>query len=270
MNLRDKGILITGATGGIGEAICNALDSRPENERIKGLVLVGRNSSKLEELAATLKSPCHLVVANMTSAEGQRAIADACQAQDVDIVINTAGTLDFNLFSHQDTALIESMVQLNLLAPMTLTSELLPHLKAKKESLILFVGSTFGSIGHPGFTAYCASKFGLRGFVEALRRELSDTGIVVHYLAPRATRTSLNSAAVNDLNQALGNSSDAPEVVAAAALKLLQTSKGTNRYLGWPEKLFVRLNSLFPGIVDSALGKKLGLVKSFTTTSTSR
>lgn len=261
MDITDKSILITGATGGIGAAICKALDTRA----VKSLVLVGRNDAKLDELAATLKSPCHKVVADMTSLEGRRHIAEACQDQAVDIVINTAGTLDFNLFSEQDPALVESMLNLNLLAPMALTNELLPILKQKNESLLLFVGSTFGSIGHPGFTAYCASKFGLRGFVEALRRELFDTGIIVHYLAPRATQTNLNSAQVNELNRALGNNSDSPELVAAAVLKLLKSNKGINRYLGWPEKFFVRLNSLLPGIVDGALAKKLHLVKSYTT-----
>jgi len=60
-------------------------------------------------------------------------------------------------------------------------------LRSRSEAAVVNIGSTFGSIGHPGFATYCASKFGLRGFTETLRRELSDTGIQVFYIAPRAT-----------------------------------------------------------------------------------
>src|SRR5690606_22629139 len=103
-----------------------------------------------------------------------------------------AGVMDFSLFRQQDSQAITHTIQLNLLAQMLLTQSLLPLLEKPLEASLVFVGSTLGSIGHPGFTAYCASKFGLRGFAESLRRELADTAIQVHYLAPRATNTGLN------------------------------------------------------------------------------
>jgi short-subunit dehydrogenase len=59
--------------------------------------------------------------------------------------------------------------------------------------MVVNVGSTYGSIGYPGYASYCATKFALRGFSEALRRELADTRVGVLYVAPRATRTSMNS-----------------------------------------------------------------------------
>ena len=70
-----------------------------------------------------------------------------------------------------------------------LTRALLPTLRSQPASAILNIGSVFGSLGYPGFTAYSATKFALRGFTEALRREMADSKIGVHYFAPRATKT---------------------------------------------------------------------------------
>ncbi len=168
--------------------------------------------------------------------------------------------MDFRLFEEQDAGAIEQMVLTNLLAPMLLCQQLLPLLKQREAAAIVNIGSIFGSIGHPGFTAYCASKFGLRGFTEALQRELHDTSIRVSYLAPRATRTDLNPAAVTALNEALGNATDEPERVAEELLKVLG-DKRRQRYMGWPENFFVRLNSVFPGVVHSALARKLHIIR---------
>lgn len=124
------------------------------------------------------------------------------------------------------------------------------------------LGSTFGSIGYPGFATYCASKFALRGFSEALRRELADTPIKVLYIAPRATRTGMNTQSVVALNDELNVAMDDPKTVAAQIAAALQYEHEL-LYLGWPEKFFVRLNSLLPGIVDRALRKQLPVVQRF-------
>ena len=127
---------------------------------------------------------------------------------------------------------------------------------------LVLVGSTFGSIGFPGYTAYCASKFGLRGFSEALRRELADTPVQVVYVAPRATATAMNPAPVNELNRALGNAMDAPEAVAAQILQAMEKDE-RRRFLGWPEKLFVVINGILPKLVDKAMLKQLPVIRRF-------
>ena len=76
------------------------------------------------------------------------------------------------------------------------------------------VGSIMGYLGYPGHAAYCASKFALRGFSEALRRELADSPVRVLYLAPRATRTAMNGAGICALNAELGVAMDEPAAVA--------------------------------------------------------
>ena len=129
-------------------------------------------------------------------------------------------------------------------------------------SLVVNLGSTFGSIGYPGFSAYCASKFALRGFSEALRRELADTEMKVLYIAPRATRTSMNSAQVVAMNDELNVAMDDPlEVADQVAQAIIRERE--ELYLGWPEKLFVRLNSLLPRVVDQALRKQLPIIQRF-------
>ncbi|MDY6949446.1 MAG: SDR family NAD(P)-dependent oxidoreductase [Pseudomonadota bacterium] len=127
---------------------------------------------------------------------------------------------------------------------------------------IVNIGSVLGTIGFAGNSVYCATKFGLRGFSEALRRELADTGIKVHYFAPRATRTAFNSDLVDDMNDALGNASDEPADVARSIVRALQADR-LEYVIGWPEKFFARLNALLPRLVDMALRPKLPTIRKF-------
>lgn len=121
------------------------------------------------------------------------------------------------------------------------------------------IGSSLGAIGYPGYSVYCASKFALRGFSEALHRELTGSGLKVLYLAPRATRTALNSEAVYALNSELGVQMDSPHWVAEQiTTALIRETRW--RWLGWPEALFTRLNALLPALVDKALAKQLPVI----------
>ena len=143
---------------------------------------------------------------------------------------------------------------------MALTQALLPALLKRPESRVLAVGSTFGSLAHPGFAAYSASKFALRGFIEALGREHADTGLVAQWIAPRATDTAFNPPNVVALNQALKTHVDAVDEVAAQIVQALRA--GTRRrQLGWPEKLFAWLNGAFPALVDRGLRSALQMVR---------
>jgi short-subunit dehydrogenase len=132
---------------------------------------------------------------------------------------------------------------------MLLSRLLLPHLRAQPEARVLNIGSVLGSLALPGFCVYSAAKFGLRGFSEALRRELAGGTLQVQYLAPRTTRTAFNDARTEAFNRATRAQSDSPELVARAALDMLE--RGTaERYLGFPEKLAVRINALAPRWLD--------------------
>jgi short-subunit dehydrogenase len=202
------------------------------------------------------------VAADLCSADGRARLLEVCRDLGaIDILINAAGMSEYALLEQQSAERIELMTTINLIVPMLLCQGLLPLLTARPEAAIVNMGSTFGSIGHPGFASYCASKFGLRGFTETLRRELADTNVRVFYLAPRATLTDMNSAAVVELNRELGNTMDEPRVVVDSLLQILTKKSGGDYFLGWPEKLFVRLNGLLPQLVDTALGKQLATIK---------
>ncbi|MFC0047995.1 SDR family oxidoreductase [Rheinheimera tilapiae] len=259
MELRGKTVLLTGASGGIGQAI--ALQLAAAGAR---LVLVARNTARLATLQAELvaKHPAdhQIFSADLTNAqERQDLLAFVRDLQGIDLLINNAGISQFGLVAQQDYA---TQLSTNLLMPMLLTQTLLPELQRKSAAMIVNVGSAFGSIGYPGFTGYSASKFGLRGFTEALKRELSDSAVQVLYFAPRATDTSINSDAVVAMNRELGNQSDSPALVAAALVQQIQQNQA-RRFIGWPEQLFVRVNAVLPGIVDKALAAKLAVIRRY-------
>lgn len=257
MDLSNKKVLVTGATGGIGQALTTRLAAEGAH-----LLLNCLNAEALAETVVKTGKGHHMVVADVSTAEGRAKIVTAASDFGVECVINLAGILDFSLFEDQEPALIEKLLMVNLTGPMLLCHQLLPLLRQSKEAVIMNVGSTFGSIGYPGFVAYCASKAGLKHFSEALGRELADTPVRVQYVAPRATATKLNSDRVNEMNRALANRSDTPEWVAGQILAQLQSGRRSN-FLGWPEKFFVKLNGLLPGLVHRALVSKLGVIRAY-------
>jgi short-subunit dehydrogenase len=146
------------------------------------------------------------------------------------------------------------VIATNLIAPMQLTRALLPLLCTRTEASVLNLGSVLGRLGLPGFSVYSASKFGLRGFSEALRRELADTPVRVQYLGPRTVATAFNGAKAQAYNRATASGSDAPELVAKAVVRMLAGGRA-ERFLGFPEKLAVRINGALPGVLDGAFAK---------------
>jgi len=250
-------VLITGAAGGIGSCIARQLAGGT------GLLLTDVRPGPLEVLARDLQvvgADVATIAADVTSSAGRDALVQSARATGVDALINVAGVNPFGLVTEQTPEEIERTILINTTAPMLLCRALIPVLVARERAHVINVGSVFGSLGYPGFAAYSASKFALRGFTEALRRELADTSIAVHYLAPRATRTPLVTDRVRALNEELGVAMDAPESVAIAVERILRSGQ-RELILGFPEKLFVRINALLPGLVDRAIRKQLPVIR---------
>ncbi|GLQ31143.1 SDR family oxidoreductase [Litoribrevibacter albus] len=262
--MSDMFVLLTGATGGIGEALAQALAQRGAN-----LVLTGRNTSKLEQLKTCLKvrfPECQVtwIPADLRSETGISNLVAKIKESNlkINVLINNAGVSDFVEFESQSAEEIFKQLDLNLRSPILMTQKCLPHLKLHPRSMIVNVGSTFGSIGYPGYSLYCASKFGLRGFSEALSRELHDSSVDVVYVAPRATQTNINSATVDLLNQDLGNDVDSPELVAQQIVSAMERGR-PQTFFGWPEKLFVLINAIFPNLVTQSISKQLHTIKKY-------
>jgi short-subunit dehydrogenase len=258
MNISQCKALVTGAGGGIGQALVEALCR--EGAR---LLVAGRQLAPLQDLARRFPGQIEVVEADITAAPGRDAVLEAAARFDgLNCLINAAGINRFGLLEQHDEEAIAAIIGLNVTSTLQLTRRLLPQLAATDKALIVNLGSTFGSIGYAGFTAYCASKFALRGFSEALRRELADTPVKVLYIAPRAARTAMNDSQVVAMNEELKVTMDDPPVVAAAIVSAVRRERSES-FLGWPEKFFVRLNSLLPAIVDGALRKQLPIIKRF-------
>ena len=256
MNLQNKTFVLTGASGGIGQAMARELANHGAQ-----LILVGRNTDKLKNLAQSLNGEHLFVAADLSSEDGRNQLFDYCAGNGpVNVLINNAGISAFEMIEDQSDSDISNLIAINLTSPILVTKRLLPLLQSTADGGVVNVGSAFGAIGYPGFSAYCSSKFGLRGYCEALRRELSDSSLQVFYLAPRATNTAINSSRVADLNRQLGNAVDEPVIVAKVLLQQLQKNKN-NCYVGWPEKFFARLNGLLPKLVDSSLNKQLPVIR---------
>ena len=175
-------------------------------------------------------------------------------------MINNAGCNRFDYLKERDTDSIEQEIAVNLTAPILISKHALTWLSPK--GIIVNIGSTFAAIGYPGYATYCATKAGLHRFTEAMQRELQDSEQQLLFIAPRATNTALNDQRVTALNKALGNNTDSPQFVAQQVVNTLRTEKKM-RWIGWPEKLFVRINQLLPSLVSRSIAKqKLAIHKS--------
>lgn len=238
-------VLITGAGSGIGRALAAEAVRRGHAP-----ILAGRRPEALEETARDLGAEVRIVPADVTTAEGRAALV-ATAGERLDVLVNNAGQLAVGPLDRQDEAAIARLVETNLTAPILLTRALLPALR-RAQGRVVNVGSVFGDIAYPYFSAYSASKFGLRGFSDALRRELSGEGVTVTYAAPRAARTAATGA-FGHLVEPFGMTLDAPEVVAARIWDAI----GRGEREAFPrgkERVFVLVQRLFPRLVDASVG----------------
>ena len=251
MNLYGSTVLITGASGGIGGALAGELARRGAN-----ILLSGRDCTRLTALCVRLRQEgvsVSVLAADLAQADGIQRLAHAAVSGGVpDIVVHCAGSLAFGSLETTPDEVIARLWQTNVIAPILLTRALLPALRRQGSGRIVFVGSIFGSLAFPLYATYSASKFALRGFAEALRRELDGSGIGVTYVAPRYTRTPLNDGAPTRIATALAMPQDDPEMVARRIADAIEHDR-RDLYFGIAERLFVRINAWFPWLVDRAL-----------------
>ena len=256
MNLHGSRVLLTGAGSGIGRSLALALGASGAR-----LVLVGRNIARLDETAGQITASggnASALAHDLGDPGSHEWLAQSAidRLGGIDLLINNAGISGFGEFARENPAAIDDIISINITAPLLLTRAVLPAMLASGKGRIVNVGSILGSIGFPHFAAYSASKFALRGFSEALRRELAGTGVGVTYVAPRTTRTTLNSDALYQLSAASGAAVDDPAAVAAIIVAAINADRD-DVYIGWPEKLAVRLNALLPRLISIAIGKQV-------------
>lgn len=252
MLLHDRRVLLLGGTGGIGRAVREQL-------RAEGAAVIVATRRRAE--GGT--SDENAAVLDLEAADLDQQLAEVSgRHPDIDTVIHCAGQSCFGRLEDQTLADIDRQLAVNLRSAIVVARQFLPEFRRRGAGTLLFVGSVFGSIGFPGYTTYSASKYGLRGFCEALQREVADSGVTVMHIAPRATATDMNPERVDAMNRALGNRTDTPGRVAGHIVQALRSGKART-VIGWPEKLFVRINGLLPAVVDRAIRGQLPVIRRF-------
>jgi short-subunit dehydrogenase len=243
MTLAGKRIILTGGTGGLGQCVVAELLRQDAD-----LLVLSRSRS-------VYRNDCirHAAV-DLSSGSG---IADAARLitrEEPDILINMAGVQHFGPVEHQSIEAMQAGYMVNLVAPATLSRACLPLMKGRNFGQIANIGSIFGSLPFAHFTAYSSAKAGLRAFSEALRRELAGTNITVTYIAPRAIRTGMLTSQIQEYAKRVGMNVDPPATVAGKIVSaIIQRRKEV--HIGFSERIFARINGLWPRLIDVAVAK---------------
>ena len=188
--------LVTGASGGIGEALARELAARGHD-----LVLVARSVGALEALAAEL-SQAHGITATSIGADlaasgAGRALAGELRSRglDIDIVVNNAGFADFGEFAQTDLDKTMQMVALNVVTLTELTHELLPPMIERGRGRVMNLASTAAFLPGPLMAVYYATKAYVLSFSEGVAEELKGTGVTVTALCPGPTASGFQARA---------------------------------------------------------------------------
>ena len=180
-DLTGKKALVTGASGGIGEAIARALHAQGAT-----VGLHGTRVERLEALAAELGERVAIFPANLSDRDAVKALGQKAEADlgGVDILVNNAGITKDGLFVRMSDADWDAVLEVNLTAVFRLTRELTHPMMRRRGGRIINITSVVGVTGNPGQANYCASKAGMIGFSKSLAQEIATRNVTVNCVAP--------------------------------------------------------------------------------------
>ena len=194
--LKDKKILLTGATGGFGQEFTRQLLQQGSQ-----LILTDMDSDALEKKAAEIKDQCQgssrsilgVFAYDLSTAEGCENVYKRCKeiSPHVDILINNAGILTYGYFHEHPAGAIKKIIDVNVLAPMLLARLFLADMTARRSGHIVFLSSLASVIPTAFETSYTATKCAIRGFGMALHREVLPLGIAVTNIYPTYADTNM-------------------------------------------------------------------------------
>jgi short-subunit dehydrogenase len=192
MDYAGKVAWITGASSGIGAALARELAARGAH-----VILSGRDSVRLAEVAADCGDSLILAF----DVRDEAALADATAKAiawkgHVDIAFANAGISQRSRALNTDMQVYRDIIAIDLLAQIAFTQGLIHHMTERGSGALGFISSIAGKVGVPLRTAYCAAKFGLAGYADALRAELSQTGVTVHTIYPGSVATNVSRNAL--------------------------------------------------------------------------
>jgi uncharacterized oxidoreductase len=188
MKLLHRTILITGGTSGIGLELAKQL-----HERSNTVIVTGRDQGKLDAARRALPG-IHTVKSDVGDAGAIAALYDSILSQfpALDTLINNAGIMrNLNLNRARDLKDVTREIEINFSGPVRMVQQFLPHLKARKDALIVNISSGLAFIPMPISPVYCATKAAIHSFTQSLRVQLNGTGVTVIELAPPGVETPL-------------------------------------------------------------------------------
>jgi short-subunit dehydrogenase len=240
-------VLLTGASGGIGNAIARAVAARGAK-----LVLTGRRVDALEPLAAEVGGTvvgCDLA----DRAAVERLISEAGE---VDVLIANAAHPASGIFTEFDQDKIDRLLEVNLRAPIALARGLAPAMSARGRGHMVFISSLAGKAASPASSVYSATKFGLRGFALGAREDLREHGVGVSVVLPGFIRgAGMFADAGVELPRGVGTRT--PEEVASAVLRAVDRDRAEIEVAPAAVRLGASFASLAPELA-SALTRRMG------------
>ena len=220
--LENKRALITGASGGIGAAIAQALHKEGAE-----VVISGRREDALQALAKTLGERCHIITAALDKREDLTALAKEAEKTmgAVDILINNAGHTSDNLAIRMSDEAWDSVLEVDLTAAFLLARACLRGMMKQRWGRIISITSVVAEMGNAGQANYAAAKAGLTAMTKSLAREIANRGITVNAIAPGFIKTAMTDALSEQQRATLAETIPAsrfgePNDIAAAALFL--------------------------------------------------
>ncbi len=196
MSFANTTVWITGASSGIGAALAREWAGRGAS-----VILSGRDAARLQDVAGSLETDTLVLPFDVRAEAAMRAATDeAIGWKGVDVFVANAGVSQRSPAVDTDMQVYRDIIDIDLTAQIAATQALLPHMvergKAGTTGRLMFISSIAGKVGVPMRTAYCAAKFGLIGYADALRAELSQSGVHVHVVCPGSVATDVSRNAL--------------------------------------------------------------------------
>ncbi len=183
----DAVAVVTGASSGIGRCLCELLVDRGAT-----VVAVARREDRIRELGKSGRGRVVPVAGDITDQDVRMRIVDTARSirgGEVDLLVNNAGIGAIGPFAEASPERMRRVMEVNFFAPVELTRSLLPSLALGRAPVICNISSVLGHRAVPNKSEYCASKFALHGWSDALRAELHGDGIQVTIVSPSTTRS---------------------------------------------------------------------------------
>jgi short-subunit dehydrogenase len=245
--LLDGDVLLTGASGGIGQAIARAVAGRGAT-----VLLSARRVEVLEPLAAEIGGrviPCDL-------SQREDVARLAAEAAHVDVLIANAALPASGLLTELTQEQIDRMLEVNLRAPIALARALGPEMVSRGRGHLVFISSLAGKAASGSSSIYSATKFGLRGFAHGLRTDLAPQGVGVSTVLPGFIR---NAGMFADAGITLprGVGTRTPEEVAEAVVKAIEDNRAEIEVAPFGLRLGAAFASVAPGIA-ATVARRMG------------